>query len=599
MSQPAPAASRVIDAAARAFQGGDAARAKAILVEGLRASPRDGDLLRTLARVHALLGEQAAGADVLRRAAGAYPDDAALQRDAADALVLAGAPDDALAILDRAPAHDALAFECRARAMLALDRPEGVRAALEGMTRAAPDAPGAHCRAGAMHAQLGQAPEGVALLRRALGRLPDDPDILETLCYVMNFDPATDAAEHAALHRRLGEVVTAMGPGAILPFANTRDPERPLRVGFVSGDLRFHACAFFLAGLVASLDPARAQPILYANNEPDETTANLASIAPLREIRTLRDDDLEDLVRADGVDVLVDCNGWTGEHRLRAFARRLAPVQCTYLGYPNTTGLPAMDARLVDAVTDPPGAEAQCSERVVRLPGCFLSYAVMPDVPEPAPSAYLRGHAGAPTFACFNRVAKTNPRVLGLWARVLASLPGARLLMKTEPTPGLDALVRRAWTNAGGTPAALVFTPFEPDPRAHLAAYHHADVSLDPFPYAGTTSTVESLLMGVPVVTRDGGTHRSRVGASLLGSAGLADLVAPDDATYVARAAALAQDRARLASLRRTLRDAVRHGPIGDHAAHARGFEGALRDLWRAWCGRAGPGAARAWGQGA
>ncbi len=578
-------AARVIEEAAHAAKAGDAARAIALVREALAARPGDADLLRTLARVHVLAGDGAGAARALRTIADASLDDAALQRDVAEALVLAGAPSEALEVLARTAPADVGAAECRAKALLALDRAEEFRAAAEAIPGAAPDRPETWWRGAKVLAQVGMAHDAAALLRRGLARLPDDPDLLEVLCYVMNFDPATDAGEHAALHRRLGEVTTALGPSVIAPFANGRDAGRPLRVGFVSGDLRFHACAFFLAGLIGGLDRARVQPVLYANHAPDETTHNFAALAPLRVVYALDDDDLEDVVRADQIDVLVDCNGWTGAHRLRALARRLAPVQVTYLGYPNTTGLAAMDARIVDAISDPPGAEAHASERLARLAGCFLAYTIPQEVPEPVPTAYATGDAEGPTFVCFNRVAKMHDGLFALWARLVSEVPGARLCLKGEPLPGIDHVLRRAWARAGGAPGTLVLMPFEPDPRRHLAAYNQGDVALDTFPYTGTTSTFEALLMGVPVVTLCGGTHRSRVGASILTHGGLGEFVAHSEAEYAALAGRVARDRERLRDLRGTLRGRLRTGPLCDAVSHAAEFERAIRGLWAAWCG--------------
>jgi hypothetical protein len=581
-------AARVIEEAAHAAKAGDVARAIALVREALAARPGDADLLRTYARVSVLGGEGAGAARALRAIADAHVADAGVQRDAAEALVLAGAPDEALEVLARAAPADAGAAECRAKALLALGRVDEFRGAAAGIPEAAPDQPAAWWRGAKVLAQVGLAHEAAALLRRGLARLPDDPDLLEVLCYVMNFDPATDPVEHAALHRRLGEVTTALGPSVIAPFANARDPGRVLRVGFVSGDLRFHACAFFLAGLIAGLDRVRVQPVLYANHAPDETTHNFAALAPLRVVHALGDDDLEDVVRADLIDVLVDCNGWTGAHRLRALARRLAPVQVTYLGYPNTTGLAAMDARIVDAISDPPGAEAHASERLVRLAGCFVAFTPASETPDPAATGYATGDAGAsagPTFVCFNRVAKMHEALLALWARLVGEIPGARLCLKAEPEPGIEHVVRRAWARGGGAPGSLVLLPFEPDPRRHLAAYNQGDVALDTFPYNGTTSTFEALLMGVPVVTLCGGTHRARVGASILTHAGLGEFVAHSEAEYVALAGRVARDRAMLRDLRGTLRGRLIGGPLCDARSHAAEFERALRGLWTAWCG--------------
>ncbi|CAG0963533.1 hypothetical protein PHYC_00858 [Phycisphaerales bacterium] len=584
------ALSNTIQTAVHEASAGRPDKAKDLLRRLLQRSPTDPAVLKALAEVHASLGEREQAALFIRRAAAGSPRDVGLRFQAGEMLLGLGRAKEAeaeFAECNRLAPGELAPYNRRVRALLALGQDDRAGEVSERSITLMPDRVEAYWQWFSLLAKIGRIEEAVAVCRRGLARLPDNPDLLEYLCYLLNYAERVDPHEHLGLHRRLGEIITRMVPAAA-PFTNDRISDRPLRVAFLSGDICAHACAFFLAGVIGNLDRNRVTPVLYANNPPDATTINFGGIALLRHVNDLSDDQLSSLVRQDAIDILVECNGWTGRHRLRAVARRLAPVQVTYLGYPNTTGLAAVDARIVDGFTDPPGAEAWATERLVRLPGCFLTYTIPAQAPPPRSSGYVERGEGGPTFVSFNRVTKMTPGLLGLWARVVRETPGSRLLFKTDALPGAEREARRKWEHAGGEPGALAFTPFEPDPARHLAAYSMGDVALDPFPYNGTTSTLEALQMGVPVVSLVGDQHRSRVGASLLSAVGLADLIARDEKDYIRLARELAGDRARLAALHATLRDRLVSSPVCDGASYARRFEDALAALWRNWCERSG-----------
>jgi predicted O-linked N-acetylglucosamine transferase (SPINDLY family) len=296
------------------------------------------------------------------------------------------------------------------------------------------------------------------------------------------------------------------------------------------------------------------------------------------------DRDVAALVQRERVDILVDCAGHTRGNRLAVFARKPAPVQVTWLGFPGTTGLPAIDFRFTDAIADPPGADAFATETLVRLPHGFLCYAPPLSVPDvaPAPSALT----GRITFGSFNNLAKLTPAVIETWARILGQVPGARLLLKakqfSDPPTRASALDRFA---AGGIAAdRLDVRTTVAAQDAHLAAYAAVDIALDPFPYNGATTTCEALWMGVPVVTLRGQRHAGRVGASLLTHAGLGEWIADTIDDYVAKAVALAQDRGQLAARRMRLRDQVMTSALGDARGFAATVEDAYRVLWERWC---------------
>jgi len=298
---------------------------------------------------------------------------------------------------------------------------------------------------------------------------------------------------------------------------------------------------------------------------------------------------LAELVRKDRIDILVDLAGHTAGNRLDVMALRPAPLQLTYLGYPNTTGLTTIDYRVTDALADPPGTTQRCTERLLRLPGCFLCYTPPDEIPPVGPLPAAARGPGEVTFVSFNALAKVSQRALEVWSRVLSALPRARLLLKAKafesPRATADFLGRLGRL---GVPADRVTCrPLVGSTHDHLAAYGEADVALDTFPYAGTTTTCEALLMGVPVVTLSGPSHAHGVGRSLAHAAGFPELHARSEDEYVTLACRLASDPDRLAALRGSLRRRMLASPLCDGRAFTRELEGAYRTVWRRLCRRA------------
>jgi predicted O-linked N-acetylglucosamine transferase (SPINDLY family) len=294
-------------------------------------------------------------------------------------------------------------------------------------------------------------------------------------------------------------------------------------------------------------------------------------------VHALDDAALDALVRRERVDALLELNGHTGDNRLPALARKPAPLLVTAIGYPDTTGVPAIDLRLVDSTTDPPGAEAACTERLLRLDPCFLCYTPPDEAPAPAPPP----ETAAPTFGSFNNASKLVPRTVALWAKVLRAAPGSRLLLKSIglEDASIRAAVTRRFAAEGIDASRLELRDARLDRAEHLALYGQVHVALDPTPYNGTTTTCEALWMGVPVVTLPGVRHASRVSASLLGAAGFPQWIAADEATFVRLATGLAADRPALAALRTSMRDTLRASPLLDAPAYARRLFGRLAEL--------------------
>ena len=291
------------------------------------------------------------------------------------------------------------------------------------------------------------------------------------------------------------------------------------------------------------------------------------------------------MIQAAGVDILVDLAGHTAGNRMPLFSLRPAPVQVTYLGYPNTTGLSTMDYRITDAWADPPGqTEALHTEKLIRLDHGFLCYTPPEAAPEVDPSPHRK--TGAVTFGSFNNMAKFNAGVASLWASVLKAVPGSRLIMKfkTLSDPEVRQTVIDAFAANGVSSDRLSLHGFLPSFADHFALYNRIDIGLDTTPYNGTTTTCEALWMGVPVLALAGRTHVARVGVSILTGLGLSELVAQSREDYVQMAAALARDCRRLDALRKGLRPRMQASPLMDGPGFARRVESAYRAMWRRWC---------------
>lgn len=435
----------------------------------------------------------------------------------------------------------------------------------------------------------GRLAEAVAYYSQAVQVDPEAEIIHSNLVMSMIYDPNRTSRQKAAAHRMWG----ALHADRLLPATPRHevvpDPGKRLRVGFVSGDFTRHAISYFMFPLLRAIDRDRVEVYCYSNTaHPGPATETFKHLSDgWRDILHMGDEEAAALIRRDCIDILIDLSGHTSGHRLLIFARKPAPVQVTWLGYAATTGMRAMDYRITDAVADPPGlTEDLHTETLLRLPRTFLCYEPAGDLPEPVP----RAAAAGVTFASFNNMTKVTEDVVKVWARIVAAVPGATILLKNrsfiEPTTR-DRYAR--WFEAGGLPQnRICFVGHVPSFADHVAFYRDVDIGLDPFPYNGTTTTCEALWMGVPVVTLAGDSHVCRVGATLLPQVGLGDLVAEDVDGYVQRAVALATDRPRLAALRRDLRGRMASSSLCDAKAYAEDFEAALRGVWTQWCATAG-----------
>lgn len=448
-----------------------------------------------------------------------------------------------------------------------------------------PDFGAAYANLGNVLNEQGRLDEAIAAYRRAIAIKPDAM-VHSNLLLCLNYDDKSTSAgifaEHREWNDRYGRQLSP--PTA---YANELAPERRLRIGYISPDFREHSVAYFMEPLLKGHDRQAVEVFCYADvTRPDMVTARLRGLVDhWLGIVGLSDDEMVERIRADGIDILVDLAGHTARNRLPLFARKPAPVQATWLGYPNTTGLEAIDYRLVDAVTDPAGeADAWASESLVRLESGFLCYGGLDRAPEPTVPPCLE--TGAVTFGSFNNPIKASAATLNAWGRLLSQAPKARLLLKGR-TFG-DVVARRLFlarlAERGVALDRVELVPWLPESAAHLALYDRIDIALDPFPYNGVTTTCEALWMGVPVVTLKGDRHAGRVGASLLTQIGLMDLIANSVEDYIEIAVTLAEDTGRLRDLRRSLRPRLAESPLCDRHAFARKIEVAYRAMWRRWC---------------
>lgn len=450
-----------------------------------------------------------------------------------------------------------------------------------------PDSVEARTNLGLAWLEAANLEEAQASLRKALDLRPDCANAYDALLMSLHYDPSFSGERILAESVRLSKPFDrAPMPGR---HANDADPERRLRIGYVSADFRRHSVSYFLSRVFSRHSPRSTEIFCYSNSaQSDETTAILRnSVDHWREIAGLPDEAAASLVAADGIDILVDLSGHTTANRLQMFALKPAPVQATWLGYPGTTGLKAIDYRIVDAITDPETADGRdASETLIRLPGGFLCYAPAADAPEPKVTAPRQD--GVITFGSFNNPVKSSAPAMDVWARILARVPASRLLLKGNAFA--DEAVRRhvhaALSERGIASDRVDLRGPVADPGEHLKTYDEIDIALDPFPYNGTTTTCEALWMGVPVITLLGERHSGRVGASLLTRLGLEELIARTADDYVGIAAALADDGERLAAMHRDLRQRMAASSLCDGASFTRTLEEGYRTMWRRWCGK-------------
>lgn len=608
------AAARELDALRRAafdhHRAGRSADAESAARRALAVGGEHGPTLCLLGAT-AMAGRRPAEAcDLLARATRAMPADAAAWNTYGVALVAASraaAAEEAFGAAARLQPDLVDARLNLGRLLATTGRPETAAEAYRAASRYRPDDPHAWAGLLAMLRRLSDLP-GCLEAHRQLARLrPGDARNRGMLLTALLHDDDCTPEAFAGAAREQARAIVAIadgggdGEGVVpAPHAAAEGPRigraapaanpptvhvgagRRLRIGYLGPAFRRYTAARFLAPVLAGHDRDAVEVVLYSDvpaSAEDDATAEFRRMGfAWRPVAGLGDEQVAARIRADGVDVLVDLAGHMDSGRLPLLARRAAPVQVNYLAWPATTGLAAVDYRVTDSHSDPPGTtEHLHAERLVRVDPCCWAYDPAFGTPGGLPPVVERRGRDPVTFAAFNRLIKVTPRVLGLWRRVLDETPGSRLIA-IAGAKGAEASARRRFADAGFPPGRVeVLTPMpRPEFLRRLGA---ADVLLDTYPYHGMTTTCDALFLGVPVVTLAGRSHVSRVGVSLLNAVGLGELVAERDEAYVRTAVDLAADAAR--RVQASLRDRVLRCPIAQGQALARRLEAAFRQMIR------------------
>ncbi|MDA8364872.1 MAG: tetratricopeptide repeat protein [Gammaproteobacteria bacterium] len=480
-----------------------------------------------------------------------------------------------------APAHNVMALVLWETGRLE-EAAEHCRAAIAGD----PSFAEAHNTLATVLKDQGRLDEAVAHCLEALALEPSFARAHSNLLFTLNYLDRLDGPALLAEHLNWAERHVAGVAGPLRAHRNEPDPGRRLRVGYLSPDFYQHSVAFFIEPILAAHDRRQVEVYGYASvMRRDALTARLRGMVDhWRDITPFTDTQIAKLIEEDGIDILVDLAGHTAGNRLPVFARRPAPVQVTYLGYLNTTGMAAMDYRLTDEWSDPAGESDDLhTETLVRLPGGLLCFSTPPDSPAVEEPPALS--AGCVTFGCFNNSTKITPEVIALWSEILKSVPGSRLLLKSKQFAdiGTQRYYRDGFQRNGIEPARVDMAG-NSKWRDYLESYQRIDIALDPFPYAGGTVTCHALWMGVPVITLAGRMGFARTGVSILSAIGLPELVADSREAYRTKAVELAGDRDRLRQLRAGLRPRMQKSTLMDHERCVASLEERYRWMWRRWC---------------
>lgn len=437
---------------------------------------------------------------------------------------------------------------------------------------------------------LGKLDEAEANYRQVLQINPDHAIACSNILFTMNYNSGYEAQtifrEHLNFAKKLAEPFSSIR----LRHSNERDPYKKLRIGYVSPDFRKHSVAYFIEPVLSAQNREKHEVFCYSDVLfPDDATKHIQEYADQwRSITGMTDDMVSELIRNDKIDILIDLAGHTAKNRLLLFARKPAPVQVSWIGYPATTGLSAIDYKIVDHYTDPEGMTEQLyTEELIRMPKSFLCYLPYKESPDVGPLPALTN--GWITFGSFNNFAKVSTDILKVWSGILRELPQSRLMLKSQAfiSKMVCNRVTDVFEKDGVSAERIEFMSFEPSIKMHLDLYNRIDIALDTFPYHGTTTTCEALWMGVPVITLAGNSHVSRVGVSLLSNVGLPELIASTSGEYITKAVNMANDPDKLKTLRERLRQMMKNSPLTDEKLFTSYLEQIYHEIWNKWCTKA------------
>jgi protein O-GlcNAc transferase len=531
---------------------GQAERAVRHYERAMTLDARDVEVVLELAAVHRALGRVENALVLYRKALRLDPSQVEVHNDVGNVLYVQGKFDEAIAAYEAAVARDP--------------------------------------SYAAAYANLGNAQKDVALHRAALASFtraleldPGDAVSHASLLFSLGFNPDYDARAIFGAAQRFGSLHTQPLKPSRPTHQNAREPQRKLKIGYVSSDFREHVSRFYLDGLLAAHDRSQFQIFCYSNVFPGDawTQRYRARADVFRDVWSLDDEAAAQLILADQIDILIDLTMHSGSARPLLFARKPAPVQICWLAYVGTTGNDAMDYRITDPYLDPPGTDLSLyTERSLHLPHTFWCYDSQASEAVVAPLPALR--AGHITFGAFGSFCKVNAPTLGLWARVLRSVAGSRLLLHAPPGAA-RARTLAVFEQHGVSTDAVTFAPHLPRP-AYLARYAQIDVCLDSLPYNGLSNTLDAAWMGVPTLTLVGATVAGRAAASVAANLGLHELAARTPEELVAKAVRISEDLPALQALRGELRARLQSSPLMDAPRFARDLEAAYREAWCNWC---------------
>jgi|GEM_PF-393333 len=568
---------------------GDYAKAEEGYARIIRMDPKHSNALNLLGTIFLERGECDKALELIQKAVKAYPLGAMFHNNLGNVFRKMGLEKDAEKAYREALRVDPGCVSASNNLGTILQDQGDMQGAIDCYETAHRKDPGfapAYYNLGRVFCEQGRIDTSIWAYREALKINPGFYDAFSNLLYTYHFNDQETPEKIFDAHRVWAETFAQPHYHVNPVWNNDRDPDRKLRVGFVSPDFRTHSVAFFLEDVFAHRNRERIEVACYSNTEKqDQFTQRFRELADVwRDITVLSDDEAARIIREDRIDILVDLAGHTRGSRLLIFARKPAPVQVTWLGYPDTTGLDTMDYRLTDAIADPPDvSDHLATETLVRLEGGFLCYKPSGESYPISPSPALL--TGAVTFGSFNNNSKISERVIAVWAKILRKTPGSRLKLKSRSFAdfGTRKHILERFDHYGVPSERIWFEGYRVTLKEHFLLYNSVDIALDTFPYNGTTTTCEALWMGVPVIALAGNSHVSRVGASLLHQAGLDALLAFSEEEYVEKAVNLSRDIHLLSEIRLELRSSLTQSTLMDPTGFSERLENAFRAMWHQW----------------
>jgi protein O-GlcNAc transferase len=567
-----------LDVALAHHRRGEYQQAEAIYRQILDQHPAHPDALHLLGMIAFTFAHLPEALDLMQRASAANPAVPEYHCDAAVVLDAMGRGADAIEAFEKAiaikPDH-AHALDQLSTVLVAQSQFQRAVDSARRALKIAPQNPVTWNTLGNALIRQGSVEEAIESYRRAIAVDPSFQSAWSNLLLCLHYRTAYTPQQIFQEHLRWAQ---QLPPAQERQFPNPPPADRPLRIGYLSPDFCGHSVSYFVEPLLQHHDRTRFELFCYSDTRNIDATTQRLRAYPLqwRDTQRLGDADLRSLILQDGIDILVNLAAHAGHNRLPALAQRVAPLQVSFLGYCNTTGLRSIDYRFTDSIADPPGqTESLHTEQLIRIDPCAWCY--LP--PADAPPVRETDHENI-TFGCFSALSKVSDEMMALWTRIIDAVPESKLVLKAIAfcEESTRQRVSEQFARHGLTPDRLTLLGPQPNAPEHLRTYHQIDIGLDTYPYHGTTTTCEALWMGVPVISRVGEVHVSRVGASLLSAVGMQDLLAHDDKQYIQVAITLARDRDRLKDLRRTLRHRMQASPLMDEA----GYTGRVESTYRA-----------------